>query len=84
VNQKGDTPNLRKYFNRWVDLKNDCKIWNKEILVNKCLEDKNNYFDTYYIEDELFEKYDNKKDEINIVKNTWNLNSLKLVLSSLE
>jgi hypothetical protein len=84
INQKGDTPSLRKYFNRWVDLKSDCKIWNKELIVNKCLQDIHDYFNTYYIEDELFEKYDLKNEEIKIVKNAWNLNSLKLVLSALE
>ena len=84
VNQKGDTPNLRRYFNRWVDLKTDCKIWNKEVVVNQCLQNITKPFSTYYIEDELFEKYDNKVDEIKLVKDTWNLNSLKLILSALE
>jgi len=84
VNQKGDTPSLLRYFNRWVDLKTQCKIWNKEIIVNKCLQGIHDYFNTYYIEDELFEKYEAKNDEIKIVKNMWNLDSLKLVLSALE
>lgn len=83
VNQKSDTPNLRRYFNRWVDLKTDCKIWNREVLVNHSLQNVTNPFSTYYIEDELFEKYDTKNSEIKLVQDTWNLSSLKLILSAL-
>jgi len=83
VNQKSDKPNLRRYFNRWVDLRTDCKIWNREVVVNQCLQNMTNSFSTYYIENELFEKYDSKNSDNRLVQDTWNLNSLKLVLSAL-
>jgi hypothetical protein len=84
VNQKSDTPNIRRYFTRWVDMKYSCKIWDKELIVNKCLEALKNSISSYYIEDVLFEKYDAKVDVLKVEKNTWNLNSLKMVLSALE
>jgi hypothetical protein len=39
---------------------------------------------TYYIEDALFEIYDIKVDILKAEKETWNLNGLKMVLSSIE
>jgi hypothetical protein len=84
VNQKSDTPNIRRYFTRWVDMKHNCKIWDKEFIVNNCLQSLKDVFNTYYIEDALFEKYDAKVDVLKAEKETWNLNSLKMVLSSIE
>lgn len=84
VNQKSDTPNARRYFNRWVDIKNDCKIWDKEHIVNTCLQNISGSLKSYYIEDELFEIYDAKVCELKNEQKTWNLNSLKIVLSAIE
>ena len=81
VNQKCDTPNIRRYFTRWVDMKYNCKIWDKELIVNQCLQSLSNSIYSYYIEDNLFEKYEEKLDT---EKQTWNLNSLKMVLSAIE
>jgi hypothetical protein len=80
VNQKCDKPNILRYFNRWVDLKNDSKIWDKETIALKSLQSIFNNFTRYYTEDEIFNKYKEKS----AVKNIWNMKSLKLILSSLE
>jgi len=80
INQKDDKPNILKYFNRWVDLKTDCKIWDKETIVLKTIESIYNNFNTYYIEDDLFNKYKEKT----VVKNVYNMKAIKLVLCSLE
>ena len=84
VNQKCDTPNIRRYFTRWVDMKHSCKIWDKELIINQCLQNLKDSINSYYIEDNLFEKYDAKVDILKAEKETWNLNGLKMILSSLE
>lgn len=84
VNQKSDTPNIRRYFTRWVDMKHSCKIWNKELIINQCLQTISATVKSYYIEDDLFSKYDAKVDILKAEKETWNLNSLKMVISALE
>ena len=84
VNQKSDTPNLFRYFNRWVDLKNDCKLWNKEQIVSQSIQIVKDTLHSYYIEDELYYKYDDKVKELNNEKERWNLNSLKIILSALD
>lgn len=84
VNQTCDTPNIRRYFTRWVDMKYNCKIWDKELIVTQCLQNLSDSLNSYYIEDSLFEKYDAKVDILKAEKQTWNLNSLKMVLSAIE
>lgn len=84
INQKCDTPNLFRYFNRWVDLKTECKIWNKEQVVSQSIQIIKDTLNSYYIEDELFYKYDAKAEELSNEKERWNLNSLKLIISALE
>ena len=80
VNQKSDTPSIRKYFNRWVELKNNSMIWDKETIVNNCLQMLQNEFESFYIEKEICEKYDLKSEK----KNTFNMKSIQLILSTLE
>jgi hypothetical protein len=84
INQKSDTPNLFRYFNRWVNLKTECKIWNKEQVVSQSIQIIKDTLNSYYIEDELFYKYDAKAEELSDEKERWNLNSLKLIISALE
>jgi hypothetical protein len=80
VNQSVDKPNVRRYFNRWVSLKSNCKIWDKETIVT-CLLEKITV-ESFYIEMELLALYEKceKKQE----KDIWNYKSIKLVLSALE
>jgi hypothetical protein len=59
------------------------KLLQEIVLVNQSLQNIPNSFNSYYIEDELFEKYDSKNSEIKLVQDTWNLSSLKLILSAL-
>jgi hypothetical protein len=80
VNQKCDTPNIRRYFNRWVDLKSECKIWDKETIVANCIQSLQ--FNSFYIEDEIIEKYETKAKTT--VSDTWDFKNIKLILSSLE
>ena len=84
VNQKSDKPNIRRYFNRWVDLKYDCKIWDKETIVSNSLQRLENILSSFYIEKELNEKYEEKAKTLKEEFDNWNMNSIKLILSILE
>ena len=82
VNQKGDIPLIRRYFNRWVDLKSDCKIWDKETIVTNILQNLQNSFKSFYIENEILEKYDEKAKSN--ISDAWDMKNMKLLLSTLE
>ena len=56
----------------------------KEFIVMNCLQMLRDSVSTYYIEDALFEKYDTKVDVLKAEKETWNLSSLKMILSTIE
>ena len=78
INQKSDKPILRRYFTRWVDIKSNCKIWDKETIMNRAIENISLSFDTFYFEKKIFHLYDEciKKSD------AWNLKSMKLILLS--
>jgi len=78
VNQESDTPFIRRYFNRWVNLKNPCKIWDKEIIVAKCYDKIK--VDSYYIEKELLELYKNKVSKTS----SFDFNNMRKILFILE
>jgi len=78
INQSSDTPLLRRYFNRWVDIKDNCKIWDKEHIVYNCYD--NIICNKYYIEKELLEKY--KQYSSNTT--TWNFNNMRKIIFILE
>ena len=84
VNQKSDKPNIRRYFDRWVDLKYDSKIWDKETIVTNSIQRLQNTFTSFYIEKELNEKYEEKTKSLKEETNTWDMNGIKLILSTLE
>ena len=84
VNQETDKPNIRRYFNRWIELKNNCKIWDKETIVSLCLDSLQTKFKSFYIEKEIFDIYDKKANILNKEQNTWDMRSMKLILSALE
>ena len=83
VNQSHDKPMIRRYFTRWVDLKSNCKIWDKETVVNCILQKIQNNFDTFYIEKELQMKYNNL-EKLKKESDSWNFKNLKYVLSNIE
>jgi hypothetical protein len=79
VNQKTDKPILRRYFTRWVNLKSNCQIWDKETIVSRSFEQLSHNFDDYYFEKKMFELYNNlsKKNDI------WDMKNIKLILNFL-
>jgi hypothetical protein len=80
INQNSDTPFIRRYFNRWVDLKNPCKIWDKEMIVVKCYDKIK--LQSYYIEKELLELY--KKKELTSDACSFDFNNMRKILFILE
>lgn len=84
VNQASDKPLLRRYFMRWVDLKSNCKIWDRETVVYDTIQRIKDDFDHFYIEKKLLSKYSQNKKRVEEESNTWNLQSLKYVLSMIE
>ena len=78
INQPTDTPFIRRYFNRWVDLKNPCKIWDKEMIVAKCYDKIK--VESYYIEKELLELYKNKVSK----SDNFDFNNMRKILFTLE
>jgi len=80
VNQPSDKPMLRRYFTRWTDLKTGCKIWDKETIVCCAIDRLQKEFNTFYFETTFHEKYEKKSSG----DTTWNMKSLKYVLSTLE
>ena len=78
VNQENDTPLMRRYFNRWVDLKNPCKIWDKEMVLVKCYNKIK--LESYYIEKELLELYKKKV----CITTTFDFNNMRKILFTLE
>ena len=88
VNQSVDKPNLRRYFNRWVNLKSTSKIWDKETVVMNAIE-KQDTFTDFYIENECFTHYVKKEKEkeektSEKEKDIFNFKSIKLILSMIE
>jgi hypothetical protein len=76
VNQKNDKPVLRRYFNRWTDLKTNCKIWDKENIVSCCIQSIQNDFTTFNFEEDILKKYEQKKS----IEYSLNMKSLKYSL----
>jgi hypothetical protein len=83
VNQPSDKPLIRRYFTRWVNLKSNCKIWDKETIVCNAIQRIQNEFDDFYIEKKLLNKYSENKIKIEKESNIWNLRSLKYILSDM-
>ena len=83
INQVTDKPLIRRYFTRWVNLKSNCKIWDKETVVCNVIQQIQNKFLDYYIENKLLQIYNDKKEKIVKESDLWNLRSLKYVLSSI-
>ena len=79
VNQKTDKPILRRYITRWIDLKTNCKIWDKENMVNRAIEKISHLFEDFYFEQRIVNLYDTRKKK----SDAWNLKSMKLILLSL-
>lgn len=79
VNQKMDKPVLRRYLTRWIDLKSNCFIWDKETLVSRLIEQIDHYFDDFYFEKKMLELYTN----IHTKEDIWNLKNMKLILNAL-
>jgi hypothetical protein len=79
VNQSNDKPLLRRYFNRWIDMKDTCKFWDKELLINNCIDKIK--ISSYNIENELLDLY--KKKNI-VPDSSWNFNNMRKILYSLE
>jgi hypothetical protein len=84
VNQESDKPYVRRYFNRWVELKNDCKILDKEIIVTNILQSLEGTINSFYIENEFIEKYEEKANSLKEISDSWDMKSIKLILSTLE
>ena len=84
VNQLSDKPLFRRYFMRYVDLKSNCMIWDKETIVCNAIQQIQDEFDDFYIEKKLLHKYNEKKQMLEQESNVWNLRSLKYILSSIE
>lgn len=84
VNQVSDKPLIRRYFMRWVDLKSNCKIWDRETVVCEIIQRIKDEFDDFYIEKKLLSKYSENKKKVEEESNTWNLRNLKYVLSMIE
>ena len=78
VNQSNDKPILRRYFNRWVDMKDSCKIWDKELIVVKCYDKIK--VESFKIEEELLELYKKKIPE----SDSWSFKNMRKILFSLE
>ena len=85
VNQKEDKPILRRYIHRWIDMKSNCKIWNKETIVITAIMNIENDFTEFYFENKMIEKYENVKNKfIEQNSNPWDFKSIKYVISTLE
>jgi hypothetical protein len=84
VNQTNDKPLLRRYFMRYVDIKSNCMIWDKETIVCNSIQRIQDKFDDFYIEKKILNIYKENKKIIEQESNLWNLRSLKYILSTLE
>ena len=79
---------LRRYLTRWIDLKSNCLIWDKETLITRLIEQVHHLFYDFYFDNRIIELYSNmntiediwgedKKEDI------WNMKNMKLILNSL-
>lgn len=89
VNQKTDKPFLRRYLSRWIDLKSNCSIWDKEVLISRLIEQTQHIYEDYYFDKKMINLYNNM-NKINLYNNMnekediWNMKNMKLILQTLE